>query len=247
MPIWLSVILCALMGYLLGCINPSYLIARARGFDIRSRGSGNAGASNAVITMGKGVGVFSALFDILKASLAVFLAGRLFPKLVVGGVIVAGELAGVCCMMGHMFPFYMGFRGGKGLACLGGLVLADDWRLFLGLLVVTLLVVLITDYICIAPLMLTLLYPLLRGLTTGSLATALILCVAIPPVWSKHAINIKRIINGTEAHFSLLWNRDKELERMSSITPDSPDESPMVDANAEAEPETDGIQPAGKH
>ena len=59
MSIWLSVILCALLGYLLGCINPAYLIARARGFDIRSRGSGNAGASNAVITMGKAAGVFS--------------------------------------------------------------------------------------------------------------------------------------------------------------------------------------------
>lgn len=215
MPVWLSVILCALMGYLLGCINPAYLIARARGFDIRSRGSGNAGASNAVITMGKGVGVFSALFDILKASLAVFLAGRLFPRLVVGGIVIAGELAGVCCMMGHMFPIFMGFRGGKGLACLGGLILADDWRLFLGLLVVTLLVVLIADYICIAPLAITVVYPLLRGLTTGSLATALILCIAIPPVWGKHMVNIKRIANGTEAHFSLLWNREKELDRVA--------------------------------
>lgn len=214
MSVWLSVILCALMGYLLGCINPAYLIARVRGFDIRSRGSGNAGASNAVITMGKGVGIFSALFDILKASLAVFLAARFFPKLVVGGVVIAGELAGVSCMMGHMFPVFMGFRGGKGLACLGGLILADDWRLFLGLLVVTLLVVLIADYICIAPLAITVVYPLLRGLTTGSLATALILCVAIPPVWSKHIVNIKRIVNGTEAHFSLLWNREKELDRV---------------------------------
>ena len=61
MSIWLSVILCALLGYLLGCINPAYLIARARGFDIRSRGSGNAGASNAVITMGKAAGSQSVL------------------------------------------------------------------------------------------------------------------------------------------------------------------------------------------
>lgn len=215
MPVWLSVILCALMGYLLGCINPSYITAHARGFDIRDRGSGNAGASNAVITMGKGVGIFSALFDILKASLAVFLAGRLFPKLVVGGIVIAGEMAGVCCMMGHMFPVFMGFRGGKGLACLGGLILADNWRLFLGLLVVCLLVVLIADYICIAPLAVTLVYPLLRGLTTGSLATALLLCIAIPPVWGKHMVNIKRIANGTEAHFSLLWNREKELDRVA--------------------------------
>lgn len=224
MPVWLSVILCALMGYLLGCINPSYIIARARGFDIRSRGSGNAGASNAVITMGKGVGIFSALFDIFKASLAVLLAGRLFPGLVVGGVVIAGELAGVCCMMGHMFPVFMGFRGGKGLACLGGLVLADDWRLFLGLLVVTLLVVLISDYICIAPLMLTVVYPLLRGLMTGSLATALILCIAIPPVWGKHMVNIKRIANGTEVHFSLLWNREEELGRVAQSSADGQDE-----------------------
>lgn len=215
MPVWLSVILCALMGYLLGCINPSYIIARVRGFDIRNRGSGNAGASNAVITMGKGVGVFSALFDILKAALAVFLAGRLFPKLVVGGFVVAGEMAGVSCIMGHMFPVFMGFRGGKGLACLGGLILADDWRLFLGLLVATLLVVLITDYICIAPLMLTVVYPLLRGLTTDSFVAALILCIAIPPVWGKHIVNLKRIANGTEAHFSLLWNREKELDRVA--------------------------------
>lgn len=230
MPVWLSVILCALMGYLLGCINPSYIIARVRGFDIRSRGSGNAGASNAVITMGKGVGVFSALFDILKASLAVFLAGRLFPKLVVGGFVVAGEMAGVSCIMGHMFPVFMGFRGGKGLACLGGLVLADDWRLFLGLLVATLLVVLITDYICIAPLMLTVVYPLLRGLTTDSFAAALILCIAIPPVWGKHIVNLKRIANGTEAHFSLLWNREKELDRVAQ----GPAEGQEAEAPSEA-------------
>ncbi len=106
MSIWLSVILCALLGYLLGCINPAYLIARARGFDIRSRGSGNAGASNAVITMGKAAGVFSAIIDIFKAWLAVCLATRYFTALSVGGIPVAGEIAGVACMLGHMFPFY---------------------------------------------------------------------------------------------------------------------------------------------
>ena len=116
MSIWLSVILCALLGYLLGCINPAYLIARARGFDIRSRGSGNAGASNAVITMGKAAGVFSAIIDIFKAWLAVCLATRYFTALSVGGMPVAGEIAGVACILGHMFPFFMAFRGGKGFA-----------------------------------------------------------------------------------------------------------------------------------
>lgn len=238
MPVWLSVILCALMGYLLGCINPSYLIARVRGFDIREHGSGNAGASNAVITMGKGVGVFSALFDIFKAWLAVFLAVRIFPKLAVGGVIIAGELAGVFCMMGHMFPIFMGFRGGKGLACLGGLILGNDWRVFLGLLVVALLLVLVTDYICVAPLAVTLVYPVLRGLMTGSLAAALVLCIAIPPVWGKHIINIKRILNGTEAHFSLLWNREKELERVGLKETAPTDAATPTEAPAEQDAET---------
>ena len=72
------VFLCSALGYGTGCINPSYLIARARGFDIRQKGSGNAGASNAVITMGAGVGVASALFDIFKAFAAVQLAGAFF-------------------------------------------------------------------------------------------------------------------------------------------------------------------------
>ena len=130
MSIWLSVILCALLGYLLGCINPAYLIARARGFDIRSRGSGNAGASNAVITMGKAAGVFSAIIDIFKAWLAVCLATRYFTALSVGGIPVAGEIAGVACILGHMFPFFMAFRGGKGFACMAGMILYMDWRAF---------------------------------------------------------------------------------------------------------------------
>ncbi len=223
MPIWLSVILCALLGYLLGCINPAYLIARARGFDIRSRGSGNAGASNAVITMGKAVGVFSALFDIFKAWLAVCLAVRYFTDLSVGGVPVAGEIAGISCMLGHMFPVFMSFRGGKGLACMGGMILYMDWKAFLFLLGGELALVIITDYICVAPLSLSVIFPILRGLTTGSLAAALILCLAIPAVWYRHAVNIRRIVAGTEAHFSFLWNRESETSRVGQPTADTQD------------------------
>ncbi len=223
MPIWLSVILCALLGYLLGCINPAYLIARARGFDIRSRGSGNAGASNAVITMGKAVGVFSALFDIFKAWLAVCLAVRYFTDLSVGGVSVAGEIAGISCMLGHMFPVFMSFRGGKGLACIGGMILYMDWKAFLLLLGGELALVIITDYICVAPLSLSVIFPILRGLTTGSLAAALILGLAIPAVWYRHAVNIRRIVAGTEAHFSFLWNRESETSRIGQPTADTQD------------------------
>ena len=150
----MSSFLCILIGYGVGMINPSYLIARARGFDIRKSGSGNAGASNAVITMGKGVGIFSALFDIFKAFFVTVCAGALFPE-----TICARELAGCACILGHIFPAVMGFRGGKGLACLGGLILALDWRLFLILLAGEMLLAFAVDYICVVPMTAAVIFP----------------------------------------------------------------------------------------
>jgi len=117
---------CILIGYFVGAINPSYIIAKLRGFDIREKGSKNAGASNALIMFGKVIGVFCALFDIAKAAVAVWICGKLFP-----GIAYSYAVTGVSCVLGHMFPFYMKFRGGKGLACLGGVVLMTDVRLFL--------------------------------------------------------------------------------------------------------------------
>ena len=235
MPIWLSVILCGLLGYMLGCINPAYIIARIRGFDIRSRGSGNAGASNAVITMGKAVGVFSALFDIFKAWLAVCIAVRCFKGLSVGDTLVAGEIAGVACVLGHMFPVFLAFRGGKGLACMGGMILYMNWKAFLFLLGGELLLVLVTDYICVAPLSLSAVFPIIRGIQTGSWAPAVILCVVIPAIWYKHAVNIRRIADGTEVHFSYLWNKESETDRISKKEEGSPSDSDTEQQNRDCD------------
>ncbi|MBQ4111933.1 MAG: glycerol-3-phosphate acyltransferase, partial [Clostridia bacterium] len=103
-------VLCLLIGYVTGTINPSYIIARLRGFDIREKGSGNAGASNALILFGKVLGIGCALFDIAKAAFAIWLCGRLFP-----GLAYSLAITGVACILGHVFPFYMKFKGGKGL------------------------------------------------------------------------------------------------------------------------------------
>ena len=110
----------ALLGYSLGCINPAYILARIKGFDIHEKGSGNAGASNALITMGKLRGFFCAAFDIAKAALAVLLARLLFPN------VDTFAVSASCAILGHIFPFYLRFRGGKGLACLCGAVLTDS-------------------------------------------------------------------------------------------------------------------------
>lgn len=215
--------LCILFGYVLGGINPSYIIARFRGFDIRRRGSGNAGASNAVITMGKAVGIFSAVFDILKAVAAYLCAPLIFKDLA-----LASMVAGVACILGHIFPAYMKFKGGKGLACLGGVILAVDWRLFLIMLVTELVLVLLVDYICIVPITASVLFPILFGLLgddgtgwlihgeNGWMAVA-VFAVASVGILYRHIENIRRIATGKEMHFSFLWSHNKE-EEIARIT-----------------------------
>jgi len=209
----LYIVVCVLIGYFVGGINPAYIIGRFKGFDIRGRGSGNAGASNAVIVMGKGIGIFTALFDIAKAYVSVKLAAVLFPQLKLAGV-----LCGSACILGHIFPPLMRFKGGKGLACLGGMVLALDWPVFVILLASELVLVLVVDCSCIGPLTASIVYPIIFALRTGSIAGGVILALVAVIMLYKHIENIKRIINGEEAHFSYLWNKDKELERLKEKT-----------------------------
>jgi glycerol-3-phosphate acyltransferase PlsY len=205
----LDLIFCVLICYAVGGINPAYIIGRIRGFDIRQKGSGNAGASNAVIVMGKGVGIFSALFDIAKAVVCVKLAVWFFPQ-----IKLAKVLFGTSCVMGHIFPPLMRFRGGKGLACLGGMILAIDWVIFLLLLFLELILVLVVDYICIVPITASAVYPFIYVFRFGSIAGALILGLLAVVIFCKHIENLRRIAKGKEAHFSFLWNRDKELQRL---------------------------------
>ena len=203
-------LLCIVIGYLIGTINPSYIIAKIRGFDIRERGSKNAGASNALILFGKVLGVTCALLDIAKATFAIWLCGKLFPELTYSFVVT-----GVSCILGHIFPFYMKFKGGKGLACLGGMILAFDWRVFLIMLACEIVIALVTNYICFVPLTASVVFPIVYGIMRHNLWGALILCLVVPVMLFKHKENLVRIKNGTEMRLSFLWNKDKELDRMN--------------------------------
>lgn len=203
--------ICILVGYLIGTINPSYIVARLRGFDIRKNGSGNAGASNAVIMMGKTIGILCAIFDILKATLVVLIMGKIFPTLTYNFAATAAA-----CILGHIFPFYMGFKGGKGLACLGGVVLAYRPLLFLALLGAELIIALATRYICFVPMTASVIFAVSYGILEKDVISAVILGVAAVVILAKHVKNIKRIFKGTEARLSLLWNRQKEVERIQN-------------------------------
>ena len=201
-------VLCIIMGYLMGAINPSYIIANLRGFDIREKGSRNAGASNALILFGKVIGIGCALFDIVKATLAIWLCGALFPELA-----YSFAVTGVACILGHVFPFYMKFKGGKGLACLGGMILAFDWRVFLIMLAAEIVVAVVTDYICFVPLTASVIFPVVYGIMRRDVWGALIVALILPLMLYKHRENLKRIKQKNEMPFSFLWNKEKALEK----------------------------------
>ena len=114
-------IIVGVSSYLLGCIHPSYLLCKTiKKTDIREQGSKNSGTSNATIVLGLKYGVLTAVIDVLKGTFAVLIAGWLYGT--ANSTLL--YFAGFCAILGHMFPFYMKFKGGKGLATLMGIAIS---------------------------------------------------------------------------------------------------------------------------
>lgn len=186
-------VLCAAVGYLLGCINTAFIIGKLRGFDIRKAGTGNAGASNAAVTMGFKTAVFVAVCDILKAALAYIICKKLFPDTECAGVIGA-----VGAILGHMYPVWMGFKGGKGLACFMGMILAMSWKMFLVFGAAVVIITLVTDYIAIGTIVASVVYPAYIYIISSAWIQPAIIGAATVLILIKHRENIKRIISGKE-------------------------------------------------
>ena len=200
---------CILIGYLFGNISPAYFFGKTKGYDIRKEGSGNVGATNAFILVGKHAFFITAALDILKAFAAWKLCQLLFPRLP-----VAGPLAGVACIFGHMYPAFLGFRGGKGLARLGGLVLAWRWQWFFLLLAAAILIAFLSRYVCLVAPTMSLVFPACFFWQTGLLASTLILLIPAVPIFIKHWENFVHIREGTEMRTSFIWNKEAELKRI---------------------------------
>lgn len=198
----MQIVLCSLLGYLIGNINPAYVLSKLKGFDIREKGSGNAGASNVTVVMGKKAGIFTALFDIFKAFFATVIAVHLFPE-----IEYAKILSGVFCILGHIFPFVMKFHGGKGLACLGGMILSFNPVVFLLLLIFELIIALVSDYISVVAPSGTVIFTLIYVFMTGDMIGTFLLVVVSVIIFFKHVENFKRIYRGEETHISFLWKK----------------------------------------
>ena len=189
-------ILVIVLGYLLGCSNMAKYISAMKKVDLSAGGSGNPGASNAVILMGWGAGVLVAIHDIGKAALAVIVARLMFPA-----APLIGAAAGVAAVLGHIYPFWMKFKGGKGFASYLGMTIALHWKFAIAVLLLVVVVTLITDYIVAATTTTIVLVPIGLGILTQSLIVPLILLIASLVIAWKHKDNYVRMYNGTEIRF----------------------------------------------
>lgn len=182
-----------LLSYLIGCSSMALYISKYKKVDLQKAGSGNLGASNTMVLLGWKPAVIVGLHDIGKAVLAVVLAKLLCPDL---PLIQAG--AGVACVLGHMFPFYLRFKGGKGFASYLGMTLALNWKFALVVMVIVVIVTLISDYIVVGTVTTIVIVPAYMGYANRSLLLAAILCIATAVMLYKHRDNFSRILNGTE-------------------------------------------------
>ena len=189
-------ILVILLSYILGSSNMATYIAAAKKVDLSAGGSGNPGASNAVILMGWGAGVLVAVHDIGKSALAVILARMVFP-----GLPLIGAAAGVASVLGHIYPFWMKFKGGKGFASYLGMTIALHWKFAIAVLLLVVVVTLITDYIVAATTTTIVIVPIGLGLLSGSWLLPLVLLIASAVIAWKHKDNYVRMYNGTEICF----------------------------------------------
>jgi glycerol-3-phosphate acyltransferase PlsY len=201
----IQVLVSALIGYLFGCIQSAYLIGKLAGkLDIRDHGSGNAGASNITSTLGLKYGVIVGLVDILKGFFAVLVVSLIYPN-----DLSMTYLAGLMAVVGHIFPFFMKFRGGKGVATLAGMMFGIDWKL--GVLFVLLVAIpaLITDYIVAGSFSTFIALPIITYLLDLSVPLILFSLVLTGLCFYLHRANIQRIMAKEELKISTVIFKKK--------------------------------------
>ncbi len=200
--------LCSMaLGYLLGSISPSYMVGKFKKVDIRNGGTKNLGASNTFIHFGRFWGAFVMVFDIFKAFFSVKLA-----ELIWGSTAFVGLFAGSFAVIGHNYPFYLKFKGGKGLASFGGFVLAVSPSLFGMLLLVCATIAFLCNYGCMLSLSGAVLFPIVLGIQGGSIVAFLICAISSASMFLKHTQNLRRIAAGEETKLTVFI--DKYLLRL---------------------------------
>lgn len=200
-------IICLVLGYVFGLFQSGYIYGKCKGIDIRRYGSGNSGSTNALRVMGARAGLIVFLGDFLKTVIPCFLVRLLFagrPDYVYVWILYAGF--GV--ILGHNFPFYLNFKGGKGIAATAGIITSLDWRLMLLCLAAFVLIVLATRYVSLGSLIVSAILLVWNvvfgqlgsyGLSPASRPEFYLLSAVIAAMafW-RHRANILRLVRGKE-------------------------------------------------
>ena len=192
------ILVVAVIAYLIGSVNFSILLSRMiSGKDIRESGSGNAGATNMLRTYGKKMGVITLLLDVLKGVIAILVCRLVSDNEVLPYV------AGVCVVLGHNFPLYFGFKGGKGVATSLGVVLMLDWKVGLIIGACAILIMAITRYVSLGSILggaAFIVIEIVKAIVTKNANAVQLICIVIIGglLIARHHANIKRLLNGTE-------------------------------------------------
>lgn len=200
-----SYIIVTIIAYLLGSISFSVIISKKMaGFDVREKGSGNAGTTNVLRTVGKKASIITLICDVLKGVVAILVAyivGLILKDSVDRALLI--QLAGLAVIIGHTFPIFFGFKGGKGIATALGVLLITNWNIGLICLVFALVLMIITKMVSLGSLAAAVLFPILiifmphtSYLVDGNYIIYGILIAAL--VIFNHRANVKRLLTGTE-------------------------------------------------
>lgn len=198
----------AILSYLLGSLNFGVILSNTvKKEDVRDSGSGNAGTTNMMRTYGKTLGLLTIAGDILKVMVAIWIAFKVMDveelKVTLDNAsdypqVVLKSFAGLFAVLGHIFPCFFKFKGGKGVATSGGMVIMIDWRIALILLIIFALTILITKYVSLGSILMAVFYPVFIGIFYKDIILVLIATVFTIIVVVAHRENVKRLINHTE-------------------------------------------------
>lgn len=211
----LTITVLLFIGYIFGCFSTGFLVGKIYGVDIRQSGSGNVGTTNALRTLGPKAGLLTFIGDILKV---------LIPTLLIRFVLFQGDsdltylytlCTGLGAVLGHNFPFYLHFKGGKGIAVSAGVIVAaTDWKLILIGLLIFIIIVAITRYVSVGSLIIvwyipiyTVIHYLRSPYFIAMIVTSLLFTLL---AYIKHSANITRLMNGTENKFGTKKEKENE-------------------------------------
>ena len=210
---------CLLIGYCFGIFQTAFIYGKLHGIDIREKGSGNAGTTNALRVLGKKAGIIVFFGDALKAVFAMVLVHVLFQNQYPDMEALLRMYAGAGVVLGHNFPFYMGFKGGKGIAATGGISLGMAWQCCVAVAITFFSIFFATHYVSLGSLCMYVVFVIALvimgqtgsfGMTQACLTEMYVIAVLLMIMaFVRHRGNLERLIHGNERK-TYLTKKNKE-------------------------------------